>query len=239
MRTSIYISFLVLLGISHNPLFAEVMIYGIEIPGLHQSDGAGAYDQLITETVINSGLASLAVYPPAKAKNKFSECQNCCFSPANKNPEFYEFSENFTQTDPMNTAKIYIFVNKGQPPISRLEGLQNKKVGIRFGMPYGKSFEEANLTTYTVYKLEGQVRLIQNGRIDAFVAYVPDVYKMFRELNLEPFPHNVSRPIAVHPDRLVCKGVKLEFINIFNEMLQKQKMSGRLKNILGKNYIAE
>ena len=209
MRTSIFISFLALLSISPSPLFAEVMIIGIEIPGLHQRDGTGDYDQLITETVIKSGQATLEVYPPAGAKYNFSNCQNCCFSPVTKNPEFFEFSEDFTQTDPINIAKIYIFVNKGQQPISRLEDLRNKRVGIRFGTPYGKNFEEANLTTYTVYKIERHIRLIQNGHIDAFMAFVPDAYKMFRELNLEPFPHDVSRPIAVMRDRLVCKGVQL------------------------------
>ena len=239
MRKSIFISFLGLFCIPYSPLFAEVIIIGIEIPGLHQMDGAGAYDQIITETLIKPGLATLEVYSPVRAKKLFAKCQNCCLSPANKDPEFYEFGKDIVQTDRINTAKIYIFVNKGQQPISRLEDLQDKTVGIRRGMPYGKGFEKAKLETLIIINLEQHIRLMQIGRIDAFLAYVPDAYKMFRQLGIAPYPHDAFNPVGVVPDRLVCRGVQPEFITTFNERVKQLRISGRLKDILGDNYIAE
>lgn len=241
MRKSIFTSFFFLFCISSSLLGSEVMIIGIEVQGLHQKDRKGVYDQIITETVVKARLAILNVYPPARAARNFSNCQNCCFSPANENPEFYEFGENVVQTDPMNFAKIYIFVPPGKSPISHLEDLLSKKVGVRRGMPYGKSFEniKIKLKTVTVTNLKQNIRLIQAGRIDVFIAYVPDAYKIFRELSLKPFPHDVSHPIAVHQDRMVCKGVKPEFIAKFNEILNQMRTSGRLEQILGENYISE
>jgi len=137
----------------------------------------------------------------------------------------------------MNIAKVYIFVNQGQTPISCLEDLKEKKVGIRLGMPYGKSFENAKLKTYEVPEIGQNIKKIKAGRIDAFVAYIPDAYRAFRELGTAPYPHDASNPLAVHPDRLVCRGVDQEFITKFNELLKQLKDSGRLKEILGDDFI--
>jgi len=220
-------------------LLAEVKIIAIEIPGLHQKDGKGVYDQILEETVVKNHLATVHLYPPARAEKMFSECQNCCFSPANKNQEFYDFGDDIVQTHPMNIAKIYIFVNKGQRPIHRLEDLRGKKVGIRTGMPYGKSFENIKLNTQAVPKLELNIKKVQKGRIDAFIAYIPDAYNAFRQLGMEPLPHDVANPVAVHPDSLVCRNVQPEFISKFNALLKNLKESGRLKSILGDDYIPE
>ncbi|KPA11488.1 Extracellular solute-binding protein, family 3 [Candidatus Magnetomorum sp. HK-1] len=241
MRKTIFTSILCLsfFFVSYGLLFAEVIIYGIEIPGLHQKDGKGVYDLILKETVVKAKLATLKIYPPARAEKTFADCQNCCFSPANKNPEFYEFGDDIVQTDPMNFAKIYIFVNQGQPPIYRLEDLRDKKVGIRHGMPYGKSFEKAKLKTDIVTKLELNIKKVQKGHIDAFIAYIPDAYKAFRTLGISPYPYDISNPIAIHPDRLVCRGVEPEFITKFNELLKQLRTSGRLRDILGDNYVPE
>ena len=220
-------------------LYADVKIFAIEIPGLHQKDGKGVYDQILQETVIKNNLATIKLYPPARAESMFSKCKNCCFSPANKNPEFYDYGDDIVQTDPMNIAKIYIFVKKGQAPINRLEDLKGKKIGVRTGMPYGKSFDNAKLKTQAVPKLELNIKKVQIGRIDAFVAYIPDAYNAFRGLGIEPLPHDVAKPVAVHPDSLVCRNVQPEFIDKFNELLKELRDSGRLKSILGDDYIPE
>jgi len=229
-------SILLLLNTS---LFAEVSIIGLEIPGLHQNDGEGVYDKIVNQTVVRKRLANLNVYPPTRAEELFETCKNCCLTPANKNPEFYDFPSPIVETDPMNTAKIYIFVKQGAKVISKLKDLKGKEVGIRRGMPYGKSFERSKLNTHSVNTIEKNIFLTLTNRLDAFIAYVPDAYYAFRNVRVEPFPHEVSKPLAVHPDRLVCKGVSVEFINQFNKLLGDLRNSNELKKILGDNYIPE
>ena len=200
----------------------------------------GVYDQIFMETVVKAKLAKIKILPPFRAEKMFADCQNCCFSPANKDPEFYDFGDDILKSDPMNTAKIYIFVNQGQPSINRLEDLRGKKVGIRRGMPYGKKFEKIQLKTELVTKLEQNINMIRSGRIDAFVAYVPDAYIAFRDLGISPpFPHDISNPIGIHPDCLVCRGVEPDFIAKFNELMKELRASGRLRDILGDNYVVE
>lgn len=79
---------------------------------------------------------------------------------------------------------------------------------------------------------------VQIGRIDAFIAYVPDAYNAFRGLGIAPLPHDVAHPVAVHLDSLVCRNVQPEFIEQFNKLLKELRDSGRLKSILGNDYIA-
>ncbi len=213
-------------------LFAEVSIIGLEIPGLHQNDGQGVYDKIVNQTVVRKRLANLNVYPPSRAEELFGTCENCCLTPANKNPEFYDFPSHIV-------AKIYIFVKQGAKVISKLKDLKGKEVGIRRGMPYGKSFERSKLNTHSVNTIEKNIFLTLTNRLDAFIAYVPDAYYAFRNVRVEPFPHEVSKPLAVHPDRLVCKGVSVEFINQFNKLLGDLRNSNELKKILGDNYIPE
>ena len=229
-------SILLLLSTS---LFSEVSIIGLEIPGLHQNDGQGVYDKIVNQTVVRKRLAKLDVYPPGRAELVFKTCENCCLTPANKNPEFYNFSKDIVESDSMNTAKIYIFVKKGEKTIFKLEDLKGKEVGIRRGMPYGKSFERSNLKTHTVNTIEKNIFLTLTNRIDAFIAYVPDAYYAFRNVRMDPFPHEISKPLAVHPDRLVCRGVSLEFMNQFNSLLNDLKKTNQLRKILGDNYITE
>jgi hypothetical protein len=199
---------------------AQVTIYGISIPGLHQKNGKGKYDIIINKTVIKTGQAILKIAPPARAENNFKICTNCCFSPANKNPEFYDFGSGYVQTEPMATAKIYIWTKRGSQPISNLEDLKGKKVGIRRGMPYGKTFENSGLNTQDVNNIEQNIIKLEKGRIDAFIAYVPDAYNIFKDIGMVPLPHDKNNPIAIHEDSLVCKGVSSQFIKDFNRMLK-------------------
>lgn len=201
-------------------VYAETTIYGIEIPGLHENNKSGVYDKIIDDLLIKPGLANLQVLPPAKAEDNFSNCKDCCFSPANLNKEFYNFGDDVVKTNPMGIAKIYIFTGKGQKTINNLSELKGKKVGARFGMPYGNTFDNAGLNVEMVKSIESNIKKLDKGRIDAFIAYVPDAYDAFKSLGIPPYPHDLDKPIAIHEDCLVCRGVPPEVIDKFNKGLQ-------------------
>lgn len=120
----------------------------------------------------------------------------------------------------MGTAKIYIFTGKGQKTINNLSELKGKKVGARFGMPYGNTFDNAGLNVEMVKSIQSNIKKLDKGRIDAFIAYVPDAYDAFKSLEIPPYPHDLDKPIAVHEDCLVCRDVPPEVIDTFNKGLQ-------------------
>ncbi len=108
-------------------LWAETTIIGVEIPGLHQKDGGGVYDVILNGILVSTGVASLKVLPPARADAGFEACQNCCYSPANKNPEFYSFGSDTKESDPMDVAKVYIFSAPGKSVYSSLQALRVRR----------------------------------------------------------------------------------------------------------------
>ncbi|OUS02436.1 hypothetical protein A9Q81_08615 [Gammaproteobacteria bacterium 42_54_T18] len=195
---------------------SEVSVFALDIPGLHQKDGKGEYDKIISKAVVQSGKAKVVVLPPARAEAEFTKCNNCCLSPANKNPDFYEYGDNVVVTKAMSVAKVYIFTGKGEAIISDLKGLAGKNVGARNGMPYGKKFDASGISPKLVSDIKTNIKKIDSGRIDAFIAYYPDAYTVFEELGIDPYPHDVEHPIAVHPDSLICRGTGAGFIKEFN-----------------------
>jgi len=200
----------------------KVEIIALEIEGLHQASMNGDYDQIINSILIKPDLAKLSIYPVQRAMNVFnSPCQNCCLSPVNKNPEFYSYNtEQYLQTDALATAKVYIFTAKGTPIINSLNELKGKNIGISRGVSYGKAFTEANLTTFPVKSIAQNIKKLELKRIDAFVAFAPDVFITFKNMGIEPYPHDSKTPLVIHHDRLVCRGVPQSFIDRFNKELE-------------------
>ncbi len=176
--------------------------------------------------------------PPARAKFLFSQCINCCLSPSNKNPDFYDYDDSVVETLPMNLAKVYIFSGRFTDEIrTDIEGLKNKVVGARRGMPYGKRFHSADLDLDEVSTLSQNFAKLDRKRVDVVVAYVPDAYVFFDEMDMRSYPHAIDYPISIHPDALVYRGVSDDFLKAFNYHIKYYQSSGKLKKILGKNYV--
>lgn len=218
-------------------VFAQAQIIAYEIPGLHQQDKNGAYDNVLQKVVVADGLATLDILPPARAERTFETCQNCCITPVNNNPEFYDFTEDVVATAPINHARIYIFSPPGSPTVNSLTELKDKVIGTRFGMPYGNSFDAFKLDKIEVYDLHEHLSLMKLGHIDAFIAYAPDIYDTFKDLGIPPYPHNRKQPYAIHPDTLVCRSVSKPFIDTLNKRINSLRNSGELQKILGHRYL--
>lgn len=221
-----------LLTYSHLSFATNTKVIGIEIPGLHNSSFNGVYDKIIAKAIVDSPSTILENYPPARADAVFAGCTNCCISPSNNNPEFYDYGDEVVTTTPFNIAKIYLFTAPGTEPLTELAQLDGKVIGIRYGMPYGKRFDDANITKFPVSDLREHLSLMELGLIDAFLAYVPDIYNMFQEEGVKPYPHAAEYPYALHLDALSCKGVPSEFIKYFNYQLKIMKENGVLQTLL-------
>lgn len=216
------------------------IIIQLDIPGLHQADEMGSYDLIIKEAFSASqSPLKMQLYPLSRGEKAFKHCFNCCLSPMNNNPEFYLPQVGVVETEAMNVAKVYAFSARGQTVYSSLESLKGKTVGLRKGMPYGKSVAAADLDWIYVRELKKHLILLDKGRIDVFLAYVPDAYLMFAENNMAPLPHDRANPIAVHADALLCRGVPTSVIRGFNAAIRQMKKDGRMQKILGDSFIPE
>lgn len=217
----------------------EIIVLTQEIPGVHQKDGLGAYDTILKQFHFPSETLVIKQVPPARAESIFSQCSNCCLSPANKNPDIHSYKEDVFETLPMNVAKVYIFSQRGQGVIIKgIDALKHKAIGVRRGMNYGKRFANAGLSLEAVDSLAQNFGKLEKKRLDAVVAYIPDAYILFNQEKIKPFPHSIHHPITIHNDALICRGVPNDFISAFNQHIKKYRANGKLKAILGDAYVA-
>lgn len=213
----------------------ENSVAALQVDGLFQKDGQGLYDQVFTAVQKHAaGLIESQTVAPNRALQDFESGKVACLSPANTNTNFYKFSFATTQSKPMSVAKIYIFSKAGSAPISDLSALQGMKVGVRSGMPYGAQVTSSGLKLIEARTIEANVRKLEAGRIDAFIAYVPDAYSAFENMGIDKLPHAENTPIAVHEDALLCRNDKggEQIVSQFNAALDELEQSGELARIL-------
>ena len=103
--------------------YGQVVVYALNIPGLYQSNQQGAYDKILAELNTSEFPFTVSTVPPARADARFKSCDSCCYTPANKNPEFYDFPESYVETAALNTAKAYGFTLTNAPKIKEINDL--------------------------------------------------------------------------------------------------------------------
>jgi len=204
----------------------EIKIFALLIDGLHQTNGKGKYDKIINKLKISD----LQVVSPKRAFSEFhnDNCLHCCLTPANKNTNFYEYGDNYITSNSMNMAAIYIWSAPKLRATSDLSDLKGKRVGGRFGMPYGNKVKQAvkngDFTLTLNYKIETSIKLINSNRLDYFLAYTPDACKALKKLNFPLRSYIKESPISTHQDRVLCKKTaKTEaFIKELNKLFVDQ-----------------
>ncbi len=205
---------------------SKTVIYGVKIPGVHEENKSGIYDKFIDRILLKPDLATFILLPPARAVKEFSNCKNCCLTPMNPSKDLKDklkFGNDVIYTDTIGFSKMFIFTGKDKKVISKLSDLKGKTVGVRYGFYYGEAFEKAELIIdSTAYSIAKNITKLDQGRIDAFVAYVPDAYDAFKSLGKDPYPHDKNNALVVYKDCMVCRDVPKEFIETFNKGL-KQK----------------
>ena len=180
-------------------------IVALQINGLHQHDGRGAYDRLLVGAKAKGVRFTSEVVTPSRAFLEFENGRSLCVSPANNNEDYYRFDFPVVATQPMSIARVYIFSPPGKKPFSSIVQLEGLRVGARTGMPYGQKVDDALLDLHLSSSLESNIRKLAAGRLDAIIAYDPDVFMAFDKLGETPFPYFPNLPVSIHPDQVLCR----------------------------------
>ncbi|WP_281558422.1 ABC transporter substrate-binding protein [Thalassomonas sp. RHCl1] len=217
-----------------------ITILALDIPGLHNPDGRGAYDVIIKKVLAGQFAIDIQPLPPKRSLVYFDRCEHCCFSPGNTDGNFYNFSEEVRETEPMAVAKIFIFSDYGREPFRHLSELEGKEVGIRLGMPLShniiESIDKKKFNVQYAASLEANLTRLKLGRVEAALGWFPDSDLLFAQNKMKPYPHNKAFPVAVHHDALACKGVPERFFQVFNQGIQALRASGELQRLIGPSY---
>ena len=112
--------------------------HAFPIEGLHNEKSSGLYDRIISKAAEHGSEVKTDLVAPNRAFTEFSSKDVPCLVPANTNDFFYDYGDGVVQSDPMFIAKIYIFTPRGSEPITDVDKLKGKTVGIRPGIEYGQ-----------------------------------------------------------------------------------------------------
>ncbi|XQW86108.1 hypothetical protein ACOYR1_05055 [Thalassotalea piscium] len=194
----------------------EIKLMAYDIPAVLQKDKQGKYDLIIEQVrIIQKQQWHYSLAPPPRVDKMFEEKMIDCILPFDK--AFYS-DPTVINSAPLNIAKarIYSLNNK----IMSLISLKNKRVGARKGMLYGPEFDALNLNVSYVGHVNQNIEKLLSERIDAFVAWSPDVEAILLKKGLTLMR---SEPFIVHNEAFLCHDSKKTraFISLFNQGLRQ------------------
>lgn len=198
--------------------FEEIKLLAYDIPSILQSDKKGEYDKLISKAAALENTSwHYNVAPPSRVDKMFEEKLVDCIIPYDK---VFHINKNTVNTTALGVATASIFsVEKKYASLSELAHL---KVGARIGMLYGAEFDKSNLTVEYVARIEQNINKLLSNRINAFVAWSPDVDAVLKTKNIKL---QRSNPFVVHNDAFLCHNTDKarKFIKLFNSGMIKAK----------------
>jgi ABC-type amino acid transport substrate-binding protein len=216
---------------------AEPKLGAYAIPGVFEADKSGTYDKVLAQIAANSGLQlNYAVLAPGRLEADFKSQNFDCIIPLDA--RFWGDGK-LANSEPLNIAKIYLFSRTGEGPFTSLEQLKGKRIGARRGMPYGPAFDSSGVKAELVNEDDQNVQKLMAKRIDAFLAYVPDMWEWSKNKQ-QPLPnHDKGKPFETHKDAFLCRdsAETRAFLKAFNEAVIKMRASGQLQQLLGSSHV--
>lgn len=217
---------------------AQLRLGAYAIPGVFESNKTGDYDKVLARLTASGGpKMDYAVAPPARIDDEFKSGKLDCIIPLDS--RFWHESGKFFNSEPLNIAKIYIFSRNGEGPYTSPDQLKDKRVGVRRGFNYGPKFDAAGLKPSEVNDDNVNVEKLNGNRIDAFVAFVPDMWQWAAEKKQALPNHKADSPMETHKDAFLCIDTPAtrDFVKSFDASLVKLRASGELKKMLGTSYV--
>lgn len=186
-------------------------------------------DKLKEKTTFNFNLTYL---PPARSDMLLANKLIDCIIPGNINQ--VEKPEEHVSTIAFNYARAHVFTKKNRPKIHSQAALDGKVLATRRGYHYGDKVFGANVINVKVNTIKQSVLMLEKERIDAFVAYSPDILVTLNEFDSINFHYDKSFIIHQQSEQIVCQKTQLnkQFIKELNQVITELKASGELDLIL-------
>jgi polar amino acid transport system substrate-binding protein len=218
-----------------NFAFAEsCKLVSFPIPLMVESSDKGIFIELTKELGKRSGLdVSIAVLPTKRAIHEFDNNKFDGFFPGLD----IMFDQEVTQSIEIYIKQDFAFIVKGKDPVTTIQDLTGKKIGITLGYPYAKeiitnkslNIESANNDVINMKKLSA-------GRIDVFIVEEKSGLKALDLSGVVNIVYPKGKPLskqkvyyAFHPD---SKGK--QFAAKISEALLNMKKDGTFGNIMSK-----
>lgn len=196
-------------------------------------DKIGPYNYLVDKLKEKTvSTFELIYFPPARSDMLLANKLIDCIIPGNINQ--VEFPEQHVASIAFNQARAHIFTKKNRPVINSLADLDDKVLATRRGYHYGDKLFGNNIKNVKVNTIKQSILMLEKDRVDAFVAYSPDILGTLKEFDTISFHYNKNFVIHQQSEQIVCQKTQRnkQFIKELNKAITELKSSGELDTIL-------
>ncbi|WP_448212082.1 hypothetical protein [Colwellia sp. MEBiC06753] len=176
-----------------------------------------------------------------------------CYSPGMESfnaSELNQFSalsiteQDLVDSNDFNQALVKVVALTDEQVAHSVDDIDNTdKVSYVRGIPLSEPLLAILDKAGSVLEVSSEVeniKLLQSKRVDHIFGFYPDILFAYDELSVEqPYPFSKEfTPLKVG-DSIVCYKQHAQFIEKFNELLNRFRQDGRLQEILQRSYIPE
>lgn len=193
----------------------------------------GPYNYLVDKFKEKTSVAFKLIYfPPARSAKLLANKQIDCLMPANINQ--VEQPEQHVASIAFNYARAYVFTKNNRPVIQSFAALDGKILATRRGYHYGGISFGSSIKSVQTNTIKQSILMLEKERIDAFIAYSPDILGTLKDFNSIDFHYDKSFVIHQQAEQIVCQKTQQnkQFIKELNQAITELKASGELDLIL-------
>lgn len=230
------LSLMLMSGFAHSQIRLAA---GIQPGQLEANDNSLPYNQVLEQLTVPLNVdVDILFRPHARAEKLFDQHDADCLFPANIN--FIDEEPKPIASNAINYAKAYFF---SLEPYTRSIILNDPalRIGFHRGFSYGQSLKHvASHKLVEVNTDKQNVGLLLKGRIESFIAYVPDINELLEKHKKHLFYYDLDKPVYVQEETIVCHSnpKNASFLKLVNHELEKLRNNGLLKRLLKDNYVA-
>lgn len=215
-------------------------IYGIDLVYRLSEDGTTQYNALLKELAAEGLNFKTIVRPLSRSQPSFKVDKSSCIFPATSyalttnDPAFSKAM--LISSHPIDRVSLRVLTQANSPVVSQLAELSGKKIAIINGLNPNIFFSELDIFVESTPNENTRIRMLNANRIDAVLGFVPDAMLAAEALDM-PVPRYDTNLSLVSDGgvSIICHDTKntKHFINKANHIIDKLKVNGKLRSLLG------
>lgn len=179
-------------------------------------------------------------YPAARASFVFRNKESLCMFPASLTSNMND-SDALIDTYPLNTAKAF-FLSGTVINAKNILAKDAKKlsIGFRRGNTFGGKIDQlAHHNLVPLVSDQQSAKLLNRGRIDIILAYMPDSLALLNMYPKNPLVYSDDSFFYSQGDGFLCHKTEegIALVAALNKEIEALKSSGELKRLLGNAYL--
>ena len=216
---------------------ASLQLGVVNIEGILEEDKPQLpYNRFLSAIFEDLKLRQQSTYlPHARTHKWLEENRLTCSFPDNM--QQLKDPKNYLESVPVNSVQAHLFSLK--TAYTNMDQLRDKVVLHMGHYAFDGLLEEFSQSSYVpVDSPSLAFKLLRQGRADAYIEYVPDIFHSLTSDQLRQLKYDLRAPLRVLHDRFLCvkSDFTVELIERINALVEDYHKSGKMAELLGASY---